>query len=275
MPGTLFFQDSVFHDTPTAVSSWIRQEKLKVQRTKLAYEKSQQLCPTLMMYQKKTRIEQMGTCLGDERVRMYDWVLNNMGIQPHDDQIEILRHYKHGLLPHFYKDEWDSESTRVLKEMGITEVPPLILTFAYRRLGKTYVTAMCCCAALLSIPNFEIVIFSTGGRIASRLRDLVRMMMNKIPGAAERVLMSGEQMYVRHGKPSGSLSLRTIKTEAGRSVMNSYPSDARSQLSQQHILLLQRQLLLLGLCKQLLPILDQRLVRRCKRWGYVLLPHEE
>ena len=228
MAPSLFFSKPLFtaeHVSP--IYKWVQQEHHAKERAQLAYDKSQQFVPTHVLYERPNRADRVGTCLGDERLRMFDWYLNNMGIQPHDDQIEILKNYKHGLLPHFYKDEWASESTRVLREQGITEVPPLILTFAQRRLGKTWVTAMCCCAALLSIENFEITVFSTGGRIASRLRDTVRLMMNKIPGAKERVVVSGEQMYVRHGSHTGAMKM--IKTEEGRSVMNSYPSDARSQ----------------------------------------------
>lgn len=168
-------------------------------------------------------------CAGDEKLRQIRWYLDNFNVIRTDDQIAFHEAQLHGILPLIYGDEWARESTRVMKEEGITKINPRVLIFARRRLGKTWSICMAVGALLLVLENFHIVVISTGGRISSKLRDTCRMLLNNIPGASDRLYIAGEQMFMRSESTSleGTFGgIKAIKYSKGVSTLSSYPSDA-------------------------------------------------
>jgi hypothetical protein len=92
---------------------------------------------------------------------------------------------------------------------------------------------MFCNAVLLTLENFEAVVISTGGRISNKLRETCRMLLNNVPGANERVFISGEHMYYRSESALG-VTGRNIKWSKLVSKLSTYPSDADSEQHRSH-----------------------------------------
>jgi hypothetical protein len=136
-------------------------------------------------------------CPGDQRLKKIEWLVHNMGISLTDDQIEFVTAFINGLLPHIYgKEEWPSVEYRVLKERGLEKIEPLLLCFAKRRIGKTWIIAIMSAAVITTLRGFEETIFSTGGRISGKMVSAIRNFINRIEGGAQRCHVSSEQLYV-------------------------------------------------------------------------------
>jgi len=84
-----------------------------------------------------------------------------------------------------------------------------------RRFGKTVSVGMFVTAMALVVPC-EQAIFSTGRRASSKLLELVSSLLQQVPGAAERIVKSNQEMvWVSH--PCGRISK-----------ISSYPSCAKT-----------------------------------------------
>lgn len=162
---------------------------------------------------------------GDLRLRKLEYMLDASGIKRTDDQILFHQPMVNALLPWLYDREWPSASARVMRDRGITTIEPLILTFAKRRVGKTWAVALLTICVTLLIMYFETTIFSTGGRISSKMMGAALVMANKIPGARQRMYLRGESLFVKpdDGKPTVG-GQKMIPFQDGTSIINAYPS---------------------------------------------------
>lgn len=128
-------------------------------------------------------------CLGDQRLKKIEALLDNMSVSRTDDQIDMHLSFLNALLPFIFGvSEWPSVEYRILKERGLERIEPLQLCFAKRRVttqqcwrplvgavcgtqlsvplcaqvGKTWSVALLSTAILLTIPGFEETIFRYG-----------------------------------------------------------------------------------------------------------------
>ena len=63
--------------------------------------------------------------------------------------------------------------------------------------------------------------FVSGGRISNKLRETCRMLLNNVPGANERVFISGEHMYFRAESALG-ITGKAIKWSKNVSKLSSF-----------------------------------------------------
>ena len=94
---------------------------------------------------------------------------------------------------------------------------------------------MFCNAVLLTLAAFEAVVISTGGRISSKLRETCRMLLNNVPGANERVFISGEFMFIRAEGEIG-VTGKAIRYSKGVSRLSTYPSTSITTSVQETLL---------------------------------------
>lgn len=210
---------------PSYLLLCMRSVHRKVIQRKRQYHCDRVLQPSWRVELGMTRSRQL--CKGDWKLREILRLLDAQGVVRTDDQITFHNVMVRGLFPLIYGDEWANESERVMNEFGITTIDPRVLIFARRRLGKTWSICLIENALLLTLESFVSVVISTGGRISSKLRETCRLLMNNIPGASDRVYISGEAMYVRPANSSiHSGGIRGTQFVKGVSKLLTYPSDA-------------------------------------------------
>ena len=77
---------------------------------------------------------------------------------------------------------------------------------------------MFCAAYLYACENCEICIFSTGRRASQKLLELIKSLVEKLPGGADRILKYNQEI----------LNLTNFDGSPGASKLSSYPSNAKT-----------------------------------------------
>jgi hypothetical protein len=174
-------------------------------------------------------------CLGDQRLRKLRYYLNNMGLQRSPDQINFHAHFEQAILPLIYGDEWNQHSTRVMRELAITELKTEVLCMTPRRFGKSWAIAMFVLAAMLAVPGIKLAVFSPGSRASSSLMKLVLKFAKSIPGAAQRLCGGNkERLFIAareraEGQGVQSNFSKDLQTQADTSELSCFPSSTKGQ----------------------------------------------
>lgn len=133
MTSLLFSKNPIFREKSCALRL-IERWQTKIINQKEAYREQCIIPKSALTYYPEQRKQRL-LSVGDQRVRLLRWYLDNNGLKRSDDQQAFHEHMIRGILPWLYGDEWGSCQTRVLEELGITKIVQLILIFAQRRLG--------------------------------------------------------------------------------------------------------------------------------------------
>lgn len=122
------------------------------------------------------------TYSGDRIVQRLKFILNNIpNIKRVEYQIQFHQEIILVCLPIIYKKEWASKSSIILKKYGLSKYRPELFFITPRRFGKTMCLVMFACAALYSIPNVSINIFSTCKNIAGKLKNQIVKYLRQMP----------------------------------------------------------------------------------------------
>jgi len=136
--------------------------------------------------------------LGDQRVELFLWLLDNMGYVRNEDQVEFHRHLFLATIDKFYGKSWTSEMHRVMKMHNITEIQRHVIMLARRRLGKTVAVCLFQAAKMICIAGEKDIVLATNQRITLMIMDSVIKMMCKYPPAIGQYRTSGEKLTYSH-----------------------------------------------------------------------------
>jgi hypothetical protein len=173
-------------------------------------------------------------CEGDHRLKKIYEILDSLPYKRTEVQIMVHDRCIEACLPKIYGvDDFDANIERLLEEFGLKKIDPRVLSLQPRRYGKTFAVAMFCVALLLSVPGIVIVVFSTGGRISSKLMETVLQMVSSIPGAKQRIVhqtkedlfISVSELDIGQGKQSEAA--KGMRIDATTSKLFSYPNNAQ------------------------------------------------
>lgn len=212
----------------------------ETKRARLEFDEARRLIPRwIAEFDNDVHREQS---VGDLRLKkihyLLDHAFDHMGWQRSEAQVEFHDAFIIACLPKIYGDEWESQSSRVMAEFGITEIKQLVLAITPRRFGKS--TGVGCFVAVLLyvVPAITAATFSTGKRASGLLMEVLMRILTGIPGAKERICkQSAEQLVLSeaalgHGVGTQSESAKRMATDARSSTFHSYPSNPDGQ---QHI----------------------------------------
>jgi hypothetical protein len=119
---------------------------------------------------------------GDKIMQRLQFLLGNIPeIKRVEYQIQFHQEIILTCLPIIYKNEWDSQSSIILKKYGVTKYRPEVFFITPRRFGKTTSCVAFCCAALYAIPNISINIFSTCKNIAGKMKNQILKHLRMMP----------------------------------------------------------------------------------------------
>lgn len=125
---------------------------------------------------------------GDKIMQRLQFLLQNIPeIKRVEYQIQFHQEIILTCLPIIYKNEWDSQSSIILKKYGVTKYRPEVFFITPRRFGKTTSCVAFCCAALYAIPNVSINIFSTCKNIAGKMKNQILKHLRMMPNFDELI----------------------------------------------------------------------------------------
>ena len=227
----------MLRSTPTNL--WLnRLHNAKVYMKKLHAQEVERLTVRSRIEVSENKNLKSKLCMGDFRLKKLEHILDNLGIIRSEDQCLFHQKFTNSCLPHIYKQDWNTQGVRVLKELGLPKVNYETLVITPRRWGKTWSVATYVLALLLAVPGIRICIFSTGRRASGSLLQIVIDFLMKQKGGANHVVKSSqEELWLNPNATSGKESKRRTyvniaagdeendkEKEKGISKLLSYPS---------------------------------------------------
>lgn len=152
---------------------------------------------------------------------------------PH--QMMFFQHMKQAIMPAVYKDEWETNASRVMEMHKIDRVGRFCMFNTPRRMGKTIAVSAFVVSVLIGAPGIEISVFSTGQRASSSLMETVKRMMSVMPDLQRRICREDqENLYIAakplpHGCSAKSEAANRARTLTTTSRLHSFPDSVEGQ----------------------------------------------
>ena len=159
----------------------------------------------------------LNVSLGEQRLQeMRDILENGFTWKRSKTQCRFHESFLNACIRFLYAEDSNApDYAAILEKNGWGDLRQQCLCMTPRRFGKTVAVGMYVTALALVAPC-EQAIFSTGRRASSKLLELVVTLLNQVPGAADRIVKSNQEMvWISH--TSGRLSK-----------ISSYPSCAKT-----------------------------------------------
>jgi len=181
-------------------------------------------------------------CNGDVIVRNMKECLQTLRWKPTDEQMEFIMACIAGCLPLIYGDDWEAHQDRVLKEWKLTKLRRRIMMLAARRVGKTVAMSFVIVLLVLFVQGLKIAVFSTGGRISSKMMGIVLSLMPA--WCTDRIIgQTKEELHIAAYPIAGgrnSEEARRLKDHPSTSVFMSYPNNPIGKNLYTHTALMMR-----------------------------------
>lgn len=133
---------------------------------------------------------------GDEKLKDLKFWLDNLGLKRHIHQIRFHEHMIKASLSKIYEVEWETQYESIMKKFGIEKMKRELLFSCPRRFGKTFSVALYCAAYMLSVPNCQVAVFSTGKRTAKKLMMLILSFLSRFPGLEDHIEIKNQEDLV-------------------------------------------------------------------------------
>ncbi len=171
----------------------------------------------------------VGSSAGDQRLKRFLAMLNNCGWVRHLNQITFHQAFLQACLPHIFREDWEANRVRIMEEMGLTRIRPQVLVVTPRRFGKSVAVAIFVISLLLCVPGIRICLFSTTKRTSGNLVEIIKVCMNNIPGARQRICKETQEelFFAASPLPAGIGPRSTLAsqyhTKSDTSKLYAYP----------------------------------------------------
>jgi hypothetical protein len=133
---------------------------------------------------------------GDEKLRDLKFWLDHLGLKRHIHQIRFHEHMIKASLSKIYETEWETQYESIMKTFDIEKMKRELLFSCPRRFGKTFSVALYCAAYMLSVPNCQVAVFSTGKRTAKKLMMLILSFLARFPGFEDHIEIKNQEDLV-------------------------------------------------------------------------------
>lgn len=133
---------------------------------------------------------------GDEKLKDLKFWLDNLGLKRHIHQIRFHEHMIKASLSKIYETEWETQYESIMKKFNIDKMKRELLFSCPRRFGKTFSVALYCAAYMLSVPNCQVAVFSTGKRTAKKLMMLILSFLARFPGFEDHIEIKNQEDLV-------------------------------------------------------------------------------
>lgn len=130
---------------------------------------------------------------GDEKLKDLKFWLDNLGLKRHIHQIRFHEHMIKASLSKIYEVEWETQYESIMKKFSIQKMKRELLFSCPRRFGKTFSVALYCAAYMLSVPNCQVAVFSTGKRTAKKLMMLILSFLSRFPGFEDHIKTKNQE----------------------------------------------------------------------------------
>jgi hypothetical protein len=191
---SLDFLDRVHYDTVKLVHepvhTWSTEKQLKELKKVVEYDELREFKRALKM---ETSVKNRS---GDEKLRDLKYYLDNLGLKRHIHQIRFHEHMIKASLSKIYEMEWETQYEAIMKKFNIVKMKRELLFSCPRRFGKTFSVALYCAAYMLSIPNCQVAVFSTGKRTAKKLMMLILSFLARFNGFEDYVDIKNQEDLV-------------------------------------------------------------------------------
>ena len=138
---------------------------------------------------------------GDEKLRDLKFWLDHLGLKRHIHQIRFHEHMIKASLSKIYETEWETQYESIMKRFDIEKMKRELLFSCPRRFGKTFSVAVYSAAYMLSVPNCQVAVFSTGKRTAKKLMMLILSFLSRFPGFEDHIDIKNQEDLVLNFGP--------------------------------------------------------------------------
>ena len=114
---------------------------------------------------------------GEKTESAIRWWLNNLGYKRSMLQIRMHNEIINALLSQIYGKDFDQDIDAILSKKRLARYHSDVVLQTGRRMGKSWGTAMIIVALMLTIPAFEVMVFSLSKDNAKKMIELVRGMI--------------------------------------------------------------------------------------------------
>lgn len=195
----LKFSDRIHYNTVQLVHSsvyeWYTKKHVKELEKILSYDNIKEFKHSIKAASK--RINKTG----DEKIKDLKYWLDNLGLKRHIHQVRFHEHMIKACLTKIYESEWETQYESIMKKFNVEKMKRELLFSCPRRFGKTYSVAIFCAAYMLSVPNSQIAVFSTGKRTAKKLMMLIVSFLSRFPEFESHVhTKNHEDLIIKFGE---------------------------------------------------------------------------
>lgn len=143
---------------------------------------------------------------GEKRLKLlihYLEILDNKGYKRSQHQLGFHKAFIGACLKKILKDDYNSDLEKIIQKYDIENTTNDIIITTPRRFGKTISVALFVAAYLLSQPQQEVSIYSTGRRASSKLLQKIRDFVILMSGSNDTIMFfRGEEILQIKG-PDG------------------------------------------------------------------------
>ena len=156
-------------------------------------------------------------CIGDIRVDKIRQMLDSgFGVTRSKMQISFHESFLAATSRHLYSEDENVDWARVKTQQGWEDTRSVVLCQTPRRFGKTWSVGLFIAAYVVTVPNSEQSIFSTGKRASSKMLELIKGFVAKVVDPRDIVKSNAEILVLRH------------PGTGEKSIVNSYPAASKT-----------------------------------------------
>lgn len=151
---------------------------------------------------------------GDELIRNIRKMLTKLPIKLSEQQKIFTEEFTRACAPGLYRETWDTNYQRVLKQNKWQDPKPNTMIITPRRFGKTTVCAAYVAVYALCVPGGVQAIFSTSKRVSTMFLQQVKKFLLALTDLTGKILTSNQEELWIQGNSQNDI--RKISSYPGR-----------------------------------------------------------